>query len=122
MIRLPRGGSRRPRVRTIPASGLVRATIPQRRCSPFGETGFDLVVRNGGAWVVQRRQDLGPEPGVMGRRIGREAARQAGRFRAGIRPPNAGQARTFAVSSIPRVFITASVVFRVGFPFSLNDR
>jgi hypothetical protein len=28
----------------------------------------------------------------------------------------------FAVSSIPRAFITASVVLSVGLPFSLNDR
>lgn len=83
---------------------------------------FHLIVRDGRTRVVQRFLDLGPEPGVMGGRIGREAARQVGGFRAGIRPPNVGHARTFAVSSIPRAYITASVVFRVGFPLSLNDR
>jgi len=37
----------------------------------------------------------------------------------GMAQPAAG---TFAVSSIPRAFMTARVVFKVGLPFSLNER
>ena len=31
-------------------------------------------------------------------------------------------AETLAVSSMPKAFMTASVVFKVGLPFSLNER
>ncbi len=33
-----------------------------------------------------------------------------------------GPATTFAVSSRPSAFMTASVVFKVGLPFALNER
>ncbi len=33
-----------------------------------------------------------------------------------------GQGQTLAVSSMPKAFMTASVVFKVGLPFSLNER
>ena len=55
---------------------------------------------NGRRWAEQRCRDPG-------------ASRKRSRY---------APAGTFAVSSMPSAFITASVVFNVGLPFSLNER
>ena len=80
------------------------AATPGSPASDLGSLGWETGVPGERSWLA----------GAGERRVGQPAKAHGllGQAAEGI----------FAVSSIPSACITASVVFSVGFPFSLNDR
>jgi hypothetical protein len=95
----------------------VTKKAPEGPCFRAPPNAGDLGGRRGGAQFYENELRHAPDLFGLDREVkrGRQIATDTYVARA-------CQAFAFAVNSIPSAFITASVVLRVGLPFSLNER